>query len=166
LPAGKKEEVPLLTLKRGGILVQIAVVLVTVGLLAGADNAADAVQKETAQLEGEWSMVSGERDGQALPEDIVKGAKRVAKGGETTVTIGGEVFLKAKFTIDPARKPKTIDYALTDGPNKGKTQLGIYELDGDTVKFCFAAPGKERPTDFTTKEESARTLSVWKREKK
>jgi hypothetical protein len=44
--------------------------------------------------------------------------------------------------------------------------LGIYELDGDTVKFCFGGPGKERPTEFTTKEGSMRTLSVWKRDKK
>jgi len=74
--------------------------------------------------------------------------------------------MKAKFTIDPAKNPKQIDYAMTGGPTTGKTQLGIYELEGDTVKFCFAAPGKDRPPDFTTKEGSSRTLSVWKREKK
>ena len=55
---------------------------------------------------------------------------------------------------------------MTEGPTKGQTHLGIYELDGDTVKFCFAAPGKERPTDFTAKASSGRTASVWKRDKK
>src|SRR5262249_33200073 len=79
------------------------------------------------------------------------------------VTINGRVFLKAKYTVDPAQRPRAIDYAMTDGPTRGKTQLGIYELDGDRVKFCFAAPGKERPTDFTTKEGSGRTLRTWKR---
>ena len=108
-------------------------------------------------------MVSGEIDGQTLPEEYVKGAKRIAKDNETTVIIGGRVFMKAKFTIDPTKKPKTIDYAMTAGPTKGKKQLGIYELAGDRIKFCFAAPGKARPTDFSTKEGSGRTLSVWKR---
>jgi uncharacterized protein (TIGR03067 family) len=130
-------------------------------LVASGDS--EAIKKEMEQLEGEWTMVSGERDGQSLPEDLLKEAKRVAKAGETTVTIGGQLFLKARFTIDPAKKPKTIDYTLTDGPNKGQSQRGIYELDGDTVKFCFASPGKERPTEFKTMAESARTLSVWKR---
>jgi uncharacterized protein (TIGR03067 family) len=44
---------------------------------------------------------------------------------------------------------KTIDYTMTDGLTKGKTQLGIYELDKDTVKFCFASPGQDRPGDFS-----------------
>jgi uncharacterized protein (TIGR03067 family) len=41
---------------------------------------------------------------------------------------------------------RAIDYDMTEGPTKGEKHLGIYELDGDTVKFCFAAPGKDRPT--------------------
>jgi uncharacterized protein (TIGR03067 family) len=133
--------------------------------LAGGGVAQDA-KKEMAQLEGEWTMVSGEIDGQAMPDEMRKTAKRVVKDAETTVTIGGQLYMKAKFTIDPAKKPKTIDYTMTGGPTEGKTQLGIYELDGDTVKFCFSSPGKDRPTDFTTQAGSGRTLSVWKRAKK
>jgi len=52
---------------------------------------------------------------------------------------------------------------MIEGATKGKTQLGIYELDGDKVKFCFAAPGKDRPTEFTADAGSLQTLSVWKR---
>jgi uncharacterized protein (TIGR03067 family) len=141
-------------------------VIAVLALVAGAAAAEDAVKKEMAQLEGDWSMVSGEADGQSMPKEMVATGKRVAKDGETTITIGGQVYFKAKFSIDPTKKPKAIDYTMTEGPTKGKTHLGIYELDGDTLKFCFAAPGKDRPTEFTAKEGSERTLSVWKREKK
>ncbi len=79
--------------------------------------------------------------------------------------MGGQVFLKAKITLDPSKKPKTIDYRMLEGFTKGKTQLGIYELDGDTFRSCFSAPGDPRPTDFTTKAGDRRTLSVWKRVK-
>ena len=133
-------------------------VLVTSGVVAQ-----DAVKKEMALLEGEWAMVSGAADGQAMPEATVKGGKRVAKDGVTTITMSGQVFFKAKFTIDPTKTPKTIDYAMLEGFTAGKTQLGIYELAGDTVTFCFAAPGAARATDFTSKPGSQRTLSVWKR---
>jgi uncharacterized protein (TIGR03067 family) len=111
-------------------------------------------------------MVSGERDGQELPKDVVEGAKRILKGNEVTVVVGGQVYLKAQIALDPTKKPRAIDYTLTEGENKGEKIQGIYELDGDTLKFCSASPGKERPTDFTAKEGSGRTLSVWKRDRK
>jgi hypothetical protein len=38
-------------------------------------------------------------------------------------------------------------------------------VEGNTFKSCFAKPGTERPTDFTSQPGDGRTLSVWKREK-
>jgi uncharacterized protein (TIGR03067 family) len=134
-------------------------------LLVGADAPSDAVKKEMAQLEGEWTMVSGERDGQPLPDNFLQNAKRVAKDGVSTISFGDRVYMKAKFSIDPMKKPKTIDYEIVEGDNKGKKVLGIYEIDGDKVKFCFSTPDKDRPSEFTAKAGSGNTLSVWKRKK-
>jgi uncharacterized protein (TIGR03067 family) len=145
---------------------RLTVLPTVVLVLVSAAGAPDADKKETAQIEGEWSMVSGEANGASMPEAMVKTGKRVAKDGETSITFGGRVYLKAKYRLDPGKKPKAIDYTMTEGPTKGKTHLGIYELNGDTVRFCFAAPGKDRPTEFTASEGSQRTLSVWKRDKK
>jgi len=123
----------------------------------------EAVKKDLAKLQGEWSMVSGSADGQTMPDEMRKQMKRVCSGDVTTTTMGEQVFLKAKIAIDPLKNPKTIDYEMTEGFTKGKKQLGIYEVDGDTIKFCFGKPGGERPTDFTSKPGDGRTLSVWKR---
>lgn len=125
----------------------------------------EAVEKDMAQLQGEWSMVSGSADGQPMPDQMVKQMKRVCKGDEATTTMAGQLFLKARIIIDPSKKPKTIDYQMTDGFTKGKTQLGIYEVEGDTFRSCFSKPGAERPADFTSKPGDGRTLSVWKRNK-
>jgi uncharacterized protein (TIGR03067 family) len=133
-------------------------------LMLAADNPADDAKKDAAALQGEWSMASGERDGQPVPDDLRKGFKRVVKDDVTTVMANGQAYMKAKFTLDPAKKPKTIDYTLLDGPNKDKKVLGIYELDGDTVKFCFGNPDQERPKEF--KSDAGRTVSVWKKDKK
>ena len=142
----------------------IGLACAAISLAAAEDN--PATKKDMAQLQGEWSMVSGSADGQPMPEEMRKQMKRVCKGDEITVTTGGQIFLKAKVSIDPSKKPKTIDYEMTGGFTKGKKQLGIYELDGDTFKSCFGAPGAERPKDFTSQPGDMRTSSVWKREKK
>src|SRR5262245_51823655 len=153
------------SLQLRGVPMRAIGVFVVVLVLAGTVAAQDANKKEMSLLEGEWSMVSGQANGQDMPKEFVSTGKRVAKDGEVTIKIGGQVFFKAKFTIDTSKKPKTIDYVMTEGFTKGKTQLGIYELEGDTVKFCFAAPDKERPKEFASKEGSQQTYSVWKRDK-
>jgi uncharacterized protein (TIGR03067 family) len=126
----------------------------------------DAAKTDQAQLQGEWTMVYGERDGQAFSSEFMKGSKRVTKDDETTVRVQGQLFMKAKFTLDPSKTPKIIDYTVTGGTYTGSTQLGIYELEGDKVKFCFSTPGQQRPTDFSTRSNDRRTSTTWKREKK
>jgi len=141
-------------------------VLVSLALLfwspAGAEEK-EAAKADQAKFQGEWTMVSGIADGQPVPDAMLSTAKRTCKDDETTVMIGGQLILKAKFTLDPTQKPKAIDYEVTDGLTKGRKHLGIYEVDGENLKFCFASPGAERPADFASNPGDGRTSSVWKR---
>ena len=111
------------------------------------------------ELVGEWEMVAAFQGGYALDADMVKTARRITSSTETTTLFGDQVYLKASYTTDPWQTPKTIDLKLSSG----KTQLGIYEVDGDVMKICFTAPGKPRPTDFQSKAGDHRTSAVWKR---
>jgi uncharacterized protein (TIGR03067 family) len=91
---------------------------------------------------------------------------RSIKGDKYTVFRFDKARGKGTLKLDATKNPKTID-ALPDGPaGKMGPILGIYEIDGDTLKLCFAAPGMERPKDFTCKAGSGHTLTVWMREKK
>jgi uncharacterized protein (TIGR03067 family) len=148
-------------MKKIPIVLLVTLAILTISSASAAED--PAVKKDMAKLQGEWSMVSGSADGQPMPEPMVKQMKRVCKGDEATTTMGSQLFMKAKITLDPSKKPKTIDYQMLDGLTKGKTQLGIYEIDGDTFKSCFAKPGADRPTDF--KPGDGRTVSTWKRNK-
>ena len=145
--------------------IPIAVLLALAAVSPSWAEENQAVKKDLALLQGEWIMVSGSADGQPMPDQMRKQMRRICKGDETTTTMAGQLFFKAKITLDPSKKPKTIDYDMTDGPTKGKKQLGIYQVEGDVFKSCFAKPNAERPTDFTSKPGDGRTLSVWKREK-
>jgi hypothetical protein len=49
------------------------------------------------------------------------------------------------------------------GEHKGMTSLGIYELDGSTLRVCLGEPGDPRPTKFHGG--GTYTLEVFKREK-
>jgi uncharacterized protein (TIGR03067 family) len=38
--------------------------------------------------------------------------------------------------------------------------LGVYELDGDEFRICYAPPGKERPKDFSAKAGTGHRLEA------
>jgi uncharacterized protein (TIGR03067 family) len=67
--------------------------------------------------------------------------------------------------IDVAKMSKQMDAITGSGLDKGKTWLGIYEIEGDNYKVCFSPPGKERPSEFSSKPGSGHLLQFWKRER-
>lgn len=112
-------------------------------------------------LQGEWTMSFLEVDGAAMSDAFVRSGKRVTLGNETIVTMGRQIILRATYTTDRSTMPWSIDYLIAGGPDRGKTQLGIYELQGDALRFCFAGPGFDRPTEFATTVGSGRTLTAF-----
>jgi uncharacterized protein (TIGR03067 family) len=116
-----------------------------------------------SDFEGEWRMVSAVMDGQPMDPSAVGWVKRVTHGSETTVYAGPQTMMKMEFTSDASKSPKTIDYVNTAGSNKGKTQQGIYEFEGEMLKICVAAPGGQRPKQFQSDRGDGRTFTVWKR---
>jgi uncharacterized protein (TIGR03067 family) len=118
------------------------------------------------ELEGEWPLVSGVFNGQPLDPSMVKFCKRVTRGNVTTVLAGPQTMLKVQFTLDRSKNPNRIDYVNLQGANKGKSQLGIFELSGPSLKMCVAPPGQPRPTDFSSKRGDGRNYTVWRLDKK
>lgn len=113
--------------------------------------------------EGDWVMVAGVFGGAAMGPDMVKWTRRITHGDVTAVVAGPKVMVKARFTLDAARRPATVDYLLLEGPSKGKAQAGIYELTGDELKVCMAAPGKPRPGEFASRQGDGRSFTTWRR---
>ncbi len=142
-------------------------VLLACGLvfLLAAGDSDEAVKKELARFEGTWKYVSIETDNAKIPEEALKHPRCKIVGDKFTVTEENNSY-SGTLKIDPTKKPKIIDVTFTDGPEKGKTSLGIYELEGDDLKACIDPEGKTRPTEFALKPGSGFFLEVLKREKK
>jgi uncharacterized protein (TIGR03067 family) len=134
--------------------------------LLGADDAKNDASKDLDKLQGDWVLVSSQRNGKPLTDEQVKAIKRTIKGNEQTVTRDGQVLLKGTIKVDPTKKPKTIDVTFKGEDGEERILQGIYEVDGDQQKVCYTLPGNDRPTDFSAAEGSERTMSVWKKEKK
>jgi uncharacterized protein (TIGR03067 family) len=113
------------------------------------------------KLEGKWVIVSAERDGKA--DESMKDTIREHKGNKYTMTSKNGKSFEGTMKLDT--KAKTIDFTPSGGTYKDKTLLGIFELEGDTLKIAFAEPGKDRPKEFASKPGSGVVLAVHKRAK-
>jgi uncharacterized protein (TIGR03067 family) len=120
--------------------------------------------KDGDAMQGTWVPSAAELAGEKFPDEIRQTIKLVVKGDKYTVTIG-KMTDQGTVKLNPSAKPKTLDITGTEGPNKGKTMLAIYELDGDTLRVCYDVSGKNRPTEFKTKANTPLFLVTYKREK-
>jgi uncharacterized protein (TIGR03067 family) len=138
--------------------------LLSVMLVLAATGAAwaDEAEKDLKKLVGTWQEVSHVQDGKALPADEIKGVTVVIDAaGKWDALKDGTSMLKGSVKLDPSKSPRAADWTIDAFD---MTALGIYEVDGDTWKHCFAV-GK-RPTEFASKEGSGVTYVVLKRVKK
>jgi uncharacterized protein (TIGR03067 family) len=133
-------------------------------LAIGADDKKDdAAKEELKKMEGTWLLVSGESNGEMMPAEMVKTIKAVLKGDKLSIHFGDNMVFEGTMTVDPSKKPKTMD--TVSAKDKNVKGVAIYELDGDSFKICVGTKG-ERPTEFTAKKGSGCSLYVYKREKK
>ena len=119
----------------------IAVVLIAV------DARHDAAKKDMEKFQGNWQLISMERDGKKTPQEDAKKTTLTIRGNKFVLRKDAVIISEGAMTLDPTKKPKEIDETITTGPNKGKVFSAIYEIDDEQHKICFAAAnarGKRR----------------------
>jgi uncharacterized protein (TIGR03067 family) len=144
-----------------------ALLFVVTGLTAAGDDKDKAIKEDRKKYEGTWQVVSLEVDGNKAGEVDAKRITVVNEAdGKWAVEADGKVIERGTSEIDPRKKPRAVDLTVTEGDDKGKTYLGIYEFGDDTRKVCLAAAGKDRPKEFTSPSGTGHILAVLKRVKK
>ncbi|HEY1375288.1 MAG TPA: TIGR03067 domain-containing protein [Gemmataceae bacterium] len=150
----------------------VCVLLLATGALLAADGPGqgDAARGDLDKLRGTWLIVSLVNNGKTVVDDKTPpkegpATKLVYEGTKWMIKVGDRTVANGVFAIDATKTPKQIDIMDESGVKNDKTKLGIYEIAGDTYKYCLAPAGKPRPKDFSSKEGTGDSLGVMKREK-
>jgi uncharacterized protein (TIGR03067 family) len=116
------------------------------------------ITRSIEKLQGTWRCTKLVRAGMEAP------AEQVAK---VTFTFKGDQVINnldpnpATIKIDPSKTPATIDFI----DKENKVDVGIYVIEGDTLKFCMstAESKRPRPTSFESTKENGAMLGVFTR---
>ena len=142
-------------------------IITALGLLLAACNrqepAPAAPKTDLDRFQGTWNLVSAAQDGKALDQDKVKQTTIVFKGDTFRFPGSAEYATSKEGTIklDENKTPKEMDAISTEK----ETMLGIYALEENGYKVCFAPAGKPRPTEFSSTPGSGYILQSWARQK-
>ena len=145
-------------------------IIAALGLLPAACNrpaqapAPAASKTDLERLQGTWHLVMAMQDGNALPEDKVKQTTIVFKGDTFRFPGSAEYATSKSGTVklDETKTPKEMDAISTEK----EVMLGIYALEENGYKVCFAPVGKPRPTAMASAPGSGYILQAWQREQK
>jgi len=138
--------------------ISLIVILVVCCVAAVSLTGVKAEQTKDA-IEGTWILTSAEMAGKKLPDQGLKGTKLVLNAGHYQLQID-----EGTYKILPGT-PAAMDIVGTNGPNKGKTFLAVYELKGDKLEICYDLEGKTRPTEFKTTPGTKQFLVSYVRDK-
>lgn len=140
-------------------IVLLMVLVAGLGFTAADEPKGDkqqATAKALASFAGTWEMVK------VTPDGATKDAKRLVFRKDGTYAAAdkdGKELWGGTFEIDPTATPKVWDHRSHDFRKENKDILGIYDLDGDTLKVaCVVGQwkgkewvGKDRPKAFDPK---------------
>lgn len=115
-----------------------------------------AAAKPGSELLGTWVLLTTEFDGKQkpVPKEL---------HGEYFVTITPDHYSdflhdheleRMTWKAEPGAKPRTLDLITKTG-----TRKAIYAIEGNSLRVCFAEPGKDRPTSFSSAKPGCGLLS-------
>jgi uncharacterized protein (TIGR03067 family) len=126
-----------------------------------------AVQKDREKMQGTWTTIATELNGQLRAEEK-KTEKLTIAGNRWTLKLDGEVSQEGTFKIvENGGKFLKVDFVVTDGFKQGDRWISIVQLDGDKMKWsgCYVSESRFRPTAMTTREGDGFFLRSMKRDK-
>ena len=123
------------------------------------------MDEELGKLQGTWSIIFLEVEGVTPAPNVYAGSTIVVEGNRFTTRAMGAVYA-GTIELNAGVVPNQFQMKFTEGPEKGNTNNGIYELDGDRWRFCLNMKGGPAPTEFATSPGSGRALETLNRERR
>ena len=145
-------------------------------------TAAQEPTQDHKAIQGTWLVSEYDQDGKQPPAEILKKMKVVIQGDRITIkprlVVEVVPFTKDKvkfsldegksdesvFKLDPSKKTKVLDLTWRGDRGESKATKGMYLLEENSLRICFALGNQNRPKKFPDEPKSGFVRMVLKRE--
>ena len=113
----------------------------------------DAIKAEVKKLEGVWEGYAVDGKGEKPDRGPVHFRLTITQTKMSAINLGdkNKDMGNGIFKVDMSKEIKVMDATGVVLPGKQeRTYQGIYELDGETLKWCVTPRKGERPGEFKT----------------
>jgi uncharacterized protein (TIGR03067 family) len=115
--------------------------------------------------DGAWKPTAAMLGGIALDKSALDAITLKLSSTNYEVTVTGEAPDRGTSTFDITTDPKHLTIVSTNGPNRGKTFLAIYEMkDDQSLRICYDLSGTAFPTEFKAPEGTRLFLASYRRQ--
>jgi uncharacterized protein (TIGR03067 family) len=123
----------------------------------------DVEESDGVRVQGRWKAEKRVHNGMEIPVGPNENLRIEFKGTKAIPEHEGRKEKEAEFKIGVGKSPRTIDIITPEGI----MIAGIFQINGDTMKLCFSAPGDSaRPTKFESPNGSNIMLIIMRRDRK
>jgi uncharacterized protein (TIGR03067 family) len=110
-------------------------------------------KKSQEGIVGSWTVVKLDRPGLQGRVMLARNLRWIFKeDGSMAIQQGepnsGVVTPDYSYKVDPNRSPGHFEFQYNANGGVGQPNLGLYQIDGDTLKIAYSLGGNERPQDF------------------
>lgn len=122
-------------------------VLLILALVPACTRSADA--PKAAGLTGQYTIVSGERNGSAIdPQELDQATITIAEHTITAYDKERKETYAATYKLETHRTPWEITMTSTKAPETGVVAKGLIQAEPERVTLIYALPNGQPPTEF------------------
>jgi uncharacterized protein (TIGR03067 family) len=119
------------------------------------------MEQDLDLLQGTWQIESLTVDGRAITNGYRQA--RLVITGNRFESLGMDGVYEGLIALDETPQPRHLDMNFDAGPEKGNTNLCIYEVRDDRLSLCIATQGSTRPADFISRPGSGIAVEILRR---
>ena len=127
---------------------RLLVTLLAVAFVPAERHFQDPAKNDLDQLQGAWILVQSESQNPIVPDPKLNNRVLIIGDQYKRFTLEEPPILVRTFRLDPSTQPKSIELIAKNPGGHDFVFKGIYEIKGDTFRFCFALNNNDRPKEF------------------